>query len=82
MVYYIGLLIHHVYKCIVIKENLINLLFILLDGVTVVLYNVMQTYNRMDVIEADQVLSLTKVLRHLNFVMFVLPVFLSSSILP
>ena len=27
------------------------------DGVTVVLYNVMQTYNRMDVIEADQVLS-------------------------
>ena len=82
MVYCIGLLIHHVCKCIVIKENLINLLFILLDGVTVVLYNVMQTYNRMEVIEADQVLSLTKVLRHLNFVMFVLPVFLSSSILP
>lgn len=29
--------------------------WLLSDGVTVVLYNVMQTYNRMDTIEADQV---------------------------
>ena len=38
------------------KTNQQNVVFIHSDGVTVVLYNVMQTYNRMDVIEADQVL--------------------------